>query len=109
MNNLLIISCKWYINTFKNLPIIVHIKSNFCLYYKVKLVLFTKMYYIQYVASTGNHIYIKTQKNAYQNVEENVCLQALVNITKTIVQKLTNKVVYNNYNNKKTNNEGLIF
>ena len=27
MNNLLIISCKWYINTFKNLPIIVKFKQ----------------------------------------------------------------------------------
>ena len=26
MNNLLILSCKWYINTFKNLPIIVNIE-----------------------------------------------------------------------------------
>ena len=29
MNNLLILSCKWYINTFKNLPIIVF-KSVVC-------------------------------------------------------------------------------
>ena len=27
MNNLLILSCKWYINTFKNLPIIVLMKN----------------------------------------------------------------------------------